>query len=1274
MATSQPTPAGKDPHEQRIAELRARRRARLRWLAIRGGIVGGVLLAGLLVLAYWLLQTVAGRDVLLSQVVARLPADASLSWKQVEGPLAGPLTLRGVDLHWDKIHFSAERIYLDPDIRPLLGKRLRLDALEIEGAMLDMPASEEPFELPRWPDLLPAIEMPLAIQADDLKIDGFVIRNDGEPTIDLQRVRGGIDIGNGYVHAEQVVVDSDRGRFQLHGGYTPGDNYHTDLVASALFPPTGMLRSRARLGLVARGNIDEMVMAVAGNAPEPVKLSLSVTGRSAPTWHFEGHASALDLATLGVVADSLPLAFDLKADGARGGATLQGRIRQGDYDVVIEPSTLRIAGQVLTVDPLSLRLLDGYARLSGTADFNQPEDPAFKFALNARQLQWGEGDAAVRGDADLGVAGHLKDWAAQGTATLARDEQSAQLQLRAAGDDQRARIEQLQARMPTGTLDASGELGWVPRLDWDVQATLDGFDPGYFLPDWPGTLSGRFASQGQAREAGGFDAHVQVPQLGGQLRGRPLKAEGEFHLQGSDGEGRLALDLGQSRLRAEGKVGTTLDVDAELQPLLLSDLLPGGSGRLAGTFKLTGPRDTPTVEADLQGEALAWDGYAAARLDLHGRLPWRGSGGDLSVQGSGLQLGLALDRLQLQAQGAVEDLHLQADAQGPMLGIGLAGDLARRGDGWAGQLTQLRLVPAKGAPWQLQQATAFTQQGNAFTLAPACLATAAGNQLCAQANWPREGVRLHADRLPLTLVNPWLPEQEGSALNLDGDVVVDASLRPQGQAWQGEVHLAMAKGVLRVGNAPSNRASRRGEVLRFDNFSFDAEFDPRVLQARLGTGFQGDGYVDATVQTGWDDTSPLKGDLYFHNSRLVWMELFSPDLVQPRGKLAGHIGLAGTRAQPALSGEATLTEFTGELPSLGISLSEGQAELTALADGSARITGQVTTGGGVLHVDGGLGWNNDTTPLSFHVTGTDLLVSDTAQLHAIASPDITVSLVDQVIQVRGQVVVPEAMIDIERLSQGVSASGDVVVLDPADPEDTGDSALDLQLALTLQEGVKLKGYGLDGSLAGTLNVRSRPGQEMLGQGRLDVEGRYEAYGQKLQITRGGLTWSNNPISDPRIDIRAQREIISADVTAGIDVTGRAQRPRAKVWSDPASTESEALSYLILGRSLAGASSSETQQINAANTALSAGAGLLASQLGTKIGLDDAGALESRTLGGSVFGVGKYLSPRLYVSYGVSTVGLGSALTLKYLLRKGFDVEIESSSVETRSSINWRKEK
>ena len=195
---------------------------------------------------------------------------------------------------------------------------------------------------------------------------------------------------------------------------------------------------------------------------------------------------------------------------------------------------------------------------------------------------------------------------------------------------------------------------------------------------------------------------------------------------------------------------------------------------------------------------------------------------------------------------------------------------------------------------------------------------------------------------------------------------------------------------------------------------------------------------------------------------------------------------------------------------------------------------------------------------------------------------------------------------------------------------------------------------------------------MRGTGALEVAGRYRAYGQNLQITRGRLVWSNTAIGDPLLDLRAEREV--GDVTAGIRVEGRASAPRATVYSDPAKSESEALAYLTLGRPLSSLTGAEAGQLGAAKSALNAGTGLLAAELGARIGLDDAGVTESRALGADVLTVGKYLSPKLYVGYGVSLLGTGQVLMLKYLLRKGFDIQIESSSVENRASVNWRKEK
>ena len=1272
-----------EQREARIAELRTKRRARVRMLAIRSGIASTVLLVLLAIALYWLVQTVAGRDVLLNQIIARLPAGSAFTWTRAEGPLAGPLTLYGVDFRYGKIHFTAERVYLDPDLRPLLGKRLRLDALRLTNATLDIPQSDEPFELPTWPELLPQIEMPLAIQADALEINGLRITQSTQPLIDIARARGGLDIANGYFKAEQLAIDSDRGRLHLHGGYEPSDGYATNLVVTAVFP-AALGRTPARLGLVARGNRQRMDVGLAGNAPAPVRVTVDVRGEDNPRWRFSGKTEALDLGLLGLAEASMPLAFDLQARGAGGAADLHGRVQQGEFVAVLEPSKIRIADEVLTVEPLAVRVFEGLTTVRGRADFKDAANPVFKFSANARGLRWGgtstgasDTDAAVIGaDADLGFAGQLKDWAAVGTATLVREQQTAKVDFDARGNSDQLLIKKLLASMPSGSLDATGTVGWEPRLRWDLDAKLAGFDPGYFLPDWKGNVSGDLASTGQARESGGYDASLDVPRLGGSLRGRTLDGRGKFALHGDNGEGELALALGNSRVTAKGTVGDALDIDAELQPLHLDDLLPDASGRIAGTLKLTGKRNAPNVQADLSGTSLQWGGYAAETLSVRGRLPWQGSNGELAIRGSAVDAGMRLDTVRVDARGAVENLQFDGDANNTMGSVSLAGAAVKRGANWQGSLDALQLTPSKGSSWRLQQAARFAQQGAAFTLSPACLAASGGGALCAQADWPKQGLQLHADALPLTLVQPWLPPADGRPLILRGAIQLDAFIKPAGKAWLGEVHLSSLDGGLKLGS------NARGEIVRYDNFTFDAQFNPQTIKAHLGTGFKGDGYVDATIATGWDAFAPLKGDIYFNNSRLFWLELLSPDLVRPTGDLRGHVGLAGTRGTPALTGDAQLTQFRGELPSLGITLTDGTVNLDAQADGSATINGTLksvsstggTANGGTLAVDGSLDWKVEGAPLQFNVRGKDFLIADTTELHAVASPNLQVSFANNTIQVRGEVVVPEAKIDLEKLDDGVSVSEDVVVLDPVDPERTPGSRLDLDMAITLGEDVQLNGYGLEGKLAGTLNVRSRVGREMIASGRLDVDGRYTAYGQKLRITRGELLWSNTAVSDPRINIRAEREVVSAGVTAGIDVSGRASSPKATIWSNPTMEESAALAYLVLGRSLNTASSDESQKINAASTALTAGAGLLASQLGARIGLDDAGMLESRTLGSSVFGVGKYLSPKLYVSYGVSIVGGGSALTLKYLLRKGFDVEIESSTVETRGSVNWRKEK
>src|SRR5690606_658247 len=163
------------------------------------------------VLLAWLLKTVAGRDVLLNQIVSRLPTGTTLTWTSAEGPAAGPLTLH--DVHFSmprqidpacvatadascamgRVVFDARTVVLDPALRPLLGRRLRLDALVVRDATLELPRSDTPFELPQWPESLPGIAPPLDLQADDIRIDALSVRRDGQPLIAIASARGGLD-------------------------------------------------------------------------------------------------------------------------------------------------------------------------------------------------------------------------------------------------------------------------------------------------------------------------------------------------------------------------------------------------------------------------------------------------------------------------------------------------------------------------------------------------------------------------------------------------------------------------------------------------------------------------------------------------------------------------------------------------------------------------------------------------------------------------------------------------------------------------------------------------------------------------------------------------------------------------------------------------------------------------------------------------------------------------------------------------------------------------
>ena len=1257
-----------------------------RWRVLLVALTALVLLIAIALL--WLLKTDSGRDFALRQLVVSLPAGSTLHWSAAHGSLAGPLRLAGVqfttpvqrDEHCKPtpaspcatglLRLDIAEARIDAALLPLLSRRLRLDELVVRGVRLDLPRDDSALELPAWPDVLPTLDLPLVIETTALTIDDAQIRRAGESLIALRTVRGGLRVGRGMAHVEHLRADSDRGLFTAHGDYAPRRNFRTDLTASAQFPAR-LGHPAAHLDLTVRGDLSKLEATAEGRLPEATHLRLTMGGNAAaPHWRLDADSAGLDPDLLAGNGNGTPLRFTLAATGVGGQVELHGDIVHGDFNARLRPSKLRLSNQRIDLQPLVLDLLHGRVTANGHVTLAASDQASVDLALAARGLHWADasGQTAVAGDADLKLSGRLDQWTLRGQAQLLRGKQQATLDLAGSGDRTSVRIQRLDAGTRAGRLSATGTLAWSPTLQWQAKATLTDFDPGNFAPDWPGALRGRIESSGEQRN-GALNARFDASELGGQLRGRALSGHARFAIDGDRSTGDVALALGGSRIEAKGQLAATLEVDAKFAPLRLDDLLPGASGRIDGQLALRGRRDAPELRIDLNGQNLVWNAYRASHLRASGQLPWAQGEGALDLDAEGVQAGIALASVHARLHGALSRLGLELDARGEAGTLAMAGNARKQGTRWQGQLDRLALTPAQGSAWSLHAPSAWSWDGQRATLADACLHASLGGRLCARGGWPAPGLTLAGSDLPLALVAEFLPTREdGRPWVLVGNVGLDARLAAAGSGWTADAKLRSASGGLR------DRQRARRDLFGYRELELDLRANPQRIEASLNAALSGGGKIDAQLDSGWDATSALAGSLRANTKELTWLELLSPDLAEPGGALSVDVQLAGSRSRPRLAGSAQLQAFSAELPALGIGIAQGEIALNAGEDGSARITGSASTGKGTLHVDGGLGWLDDSTPLQLSIRGSEVLLADTRQLRLLASPDLRVTWrAGTPIELRGDVFVPEADLHLERLEMGVSPSPDVVVLDPIKPASaSAPIAIDIDLALRVGDQVRIDGYGLTGSLSGSLRVRQPPGGDTRATGALDVAGRYRAYGQNLQITRGRLAWSNAAIGDPQLAIRAERQV--GDVVAGVAVDGRASAPRASVYSNPAMSQSEALAYLTLGRPLSTLTGREAQQLGAARSALNAGAGLLAAELGHRIGLDDAGVSQSRTLGGEVLGIGKYLSPRLYVSYGVALLGTGQVITLKYLLKKGFDIQIESSSVQNRASINWRMEK
>lgn len=1251
-------------------------RPRRRWLRAIG--IGVLVLFVLLASGVgWLLCTGAGLRFALAQ--AQGFTHGALQIQQAQGRLIGPMDIALLRYNDGKgTDVAVTHAHLDWNPASLLYQRLHIIDLRVERVDVALPKSQEPSSSSSGFSLKPPIDMVL----DRVQVGPVTVAEQGKQLFASDRLDlsgrwtgSGIDVNKLSLHAPDGHVDLDG---QLGVGRRYRGKGRADIVWK--------LDDTTYAGtLTAQGDGRNAQLRLALTQPMTAQLQLDMDQRKNLAWTARLDAPAFDPQALLGSSSITRLGVNLQGSGDRLGGTLTGQLDLNQYRVSLQPLQASVDEDFKTLTLQQLQLtspqIKGTLHATGTAQLDAHPLSA-DLALDWKQVQLPADlvGQALASDGRLAVKGSANAYHAEGDVTIGPPGKPAKLALNLDGTPQQIQLHTLSLLQPQGNFTARGALILQPDLAWQLQATASKFDPGQLFAGWQGLLDADFDTQGKLAK-NSPDVTLDLRKLDGQLRQRHLRGAGRLHLSPNNVvDGTLELASGSSTIKLLARPGSSNDANVTLAIASLNDWLPQANGALNGQFRVRGNYPRLAVNGTLQGQSLMWDKQSVQSLQLQADVPdISNPGGKLELATTGADLGgLAFKQIHLNGQGTSAQHQLTLNAQGQLLSVSLALNGSLKAQNWNGTLSALTL-DVQGLPrWRLQQATRLGWNNGSASVGDLCL-TAGDPLLCVNGTMDKAGnvdagYRLHA--VPLALI-------ASAAGNADMPVSADGVLE-----GNGKLHRSAA-GVL-AGNASITSSQGRvtynehpdQPLLTYKDLALNATLSPGHQQASVRASISGNGRLDGQIEISGSQQA-LTGQIGLHLDDLAFIALFTDSLANVKGRIDGDFRLGGTLSTPAVTGQANLNGFAAEVPDAGLKLTDGRIVASTNDARQLNIDGSVQSGKGTLLINGTAALDAQTST-ALTLKGSEITVIDVPAAKVVLTPDLLVRHDAQGLQATGSVRLDSADVNLDKLpGSGVNkASSDVVVVDEPQPVAGRSTPIVASVKVDLGSRAHLIGMGLDGRLGGVLTVDERPGRATTGQGQVTVSGTYKAYGQTLQIQQGQLLFASTPIDNPGLNIKAIRSLqpnatINEGQQVGLQITGTAKRPVLSVFSNPTMDQSDALSYLITGKPLSQVSSGgESNMVNAAAQALGSATGnLLAKSIGSKLGIEDIGVSSSDALnGGSAFTVGKYLSPRLYLSYGIGLFEPGQVITLRYRLSRRWNFEAQNATDFNRASLNYRIEK
>ena len=859
----------------------------------------------------------------------------------------------------------------------------------------------------------------------------------------------------------------------------------------------------------------------------------------------------------------------------------------------------------------------------------------------------------------LRMSGDVRNWKLDaGLGVKAPGTPSATAGLKGRGTLTSLTLDELTAKTAGGTGRVTGEITWVDALRWRGDMKLANLDVSHFAPSVKAVLSGssrtsgRIDKKGWSVELPEFDVKGRIDNAALDVHGSAI-AQSPMKVYVPDVSVSLDANKLTGRAMLDGKnIKADIKVDAPDLGRNMKEL----AGSASGFVTIGGTLSEPVAKADLTATGLRYgDDVRLEALMLRGDISAKPSGevgGSMMLHASNgaLSESLVLHDIVARLEGTDRKHELTVNLSGEPVNaeLKLAGAFDTKSLVWKGTLSNGTVSTPIGS-WHQDKAAGLVYKASSSeaVLEPHCWVGKPGD-VCIDDKLragEKGSATLRLRKWELDVLKPWLPPLTTVAGTVNGT--------------------AKAKWDLSSGSLPEIDAlvdadgmtvtQTTGEeplVVHLDTVSLKARTDKSRASAELDVKIRDNADLKATVAViDPAKTRRLDGRILFNGGDLSIVNTLIGSDEKVEGRLNVDVALSGTLLKPLLNGGIALTDARVSEGAVPLVMKPSNIRIDFAGD-TSTLEGRLETSQGALDLAGDAQWRDMAHPTAnVHASGSDILITVPPYAKVTVSPDVSLAASSERVTLNGRIEVPAAQITVADLpATATGVSSDEVLLDrhmKPKVSKTATIPIDSNIVVHMGDQIFIDAFGLKAKLG--LN----------GQVNVD-DGRFHAYGQDLIVRTGHVIFAGPP-SRPQLNIEAIRnpEAIEDDVTAGIRVTGNAMRPKVTVFSEPALSQQQTLSYLLRGQGLA-TSSDDNSMITSALVGLGVSqTGRIIGEIGDAVGIKDLGVDTAGVGESSQVVVSGYILPGLQLKYGVGIFDSLATITLRYRLMPRLYLEAAS---------------